>query len=79
MLKLVICRAGVFSIGEKYVPVPWDHFKTTAGGNFLVPDTTKNSLDMAPRVKSSHPSAAYDNFGEQIQKVDEYWKAHVMK
>lgn len=76
---LIIGRGGVFGFGEKHVPVPWDHFKATTGANYLVLEATKNSLDGAPRVKSSRSSTAYDNFDDQIQKVDEYWKANVMK
>ncbi len=70
---LVIARGGLFGIDEKFVPVPWDHFKTTPGVSVLVLNATKAVLQAAPQL-ADDKFAAKGQFEQESQKVDAYWK-----
>lgn len=73
---LVIARGGIFGFDKKYVPVPWDAFKVTAGMKLLVLDTTKAAMETAPEVTHDQPltPAQYD---QESQKVDAYWASRL--
>jgi len=75
---LVVGRGGVFGIGEKHVPVPWQAFKVSAGGNLVVLETTKSNLDAAPQVAEKHFSRS-GSVGQQGQSADAFWKTSLLK
>jgi sporulation protein YlmC with PRC-barrel domain len=75
---LVVGRGGVFGIGERHIPVPWEAFKLTAASDMIVLDTTKNHLDGAPRVPENHFSPS-GNVGQQAQAADAFWKDRILK
>lgn len=75
---LVVGRGGVFGIGQRHVPVPWDAFRISDAGNLLVLDSTKGNLDAAPRVAENHFSPRGD-VGQQGASADAFWKSRVLK
>jgi sporulation protein YlmC with PRC-barrel domain len=70
---LVISRGGIFGIGEKFVPVPWNAFSVTPNVTLLVLDVTKSVMDAAPQVNTDEVAT----LGQQSQEVDAYWTALV--
>ena len=72
---LVIGRGGVFGIGEKYVPVPWDSFKATPNVDLLVLDASEQAMNEAPQVAEGRAMRT-TGFGQKSQKIDDYWKIH---
>ena len=73
---LVVARGGLFGFDKKYVPVPWDDFKTTHGVSFLVLDANKATMDAAPEVTYDE-TLTPAQFDKHSQEVDAYWKTHL--
>jgi len=72
---LVIGRGGVFGIGEKYVPVPWDSFEATPNVDLLVLDASEQAMNEAPQVADGRAMRT-NGFEKKIQQIDDYWKIH---
>lgn len=71
---LVVARGGIFGLGERHVAVPWDQFKVSPNPNILVLDTSKDSMDQAPRMIEGRFTKA-EPFAQQTAKADAYWSA----
>ena len=71
---LVVARGGVFGIGERHVAVPWDHFKVSPNLNILVLETSRDSMDKAPRIIQGRFTTA-EPFALQTAKADAYWNS----
>jgi sporulation protein YlmC with PRC-barrel domain len=67
---LVIARGGVFGIGEKLIPVPWEAFKATANATLFVLDANSSELDSAPQSSNEELMKP----GRTREAVNKYWK-----
>jgi sporulation protein YlmC with PRC-barrel domain len=74
---LIVARGGVFGFDRKYVPIPWSDFKITQNASLLVLDAAKAAVDGAPEVSDDQFSPA-GHFDKESQKVDAYWKTHLV-
>ena len=74
---LIVARGGVFGFDRKYVPIPWDDFKMTQNASLLVLDATKAAMDGAPDVTDDQFTTT-GHFDQESQKVDAYWKTHIV-
>jgi hypothetical protein len=70
-------KRHTLSFDKKYILVPWDDFKVTKNANLLVLDAAKAAMDSAPEVSDDQFSAT-GHFDQESQKVDVYWKTHLM-
>jgi sporulation protein YlmC with PRC-barrel domain len=75
---LVIGHGGFIGLDEKYVPVPWNDFKSTLGSNLLVLAVTKASFAGAPQVDEKQ-FAPRGDFAAESRSVDAYWAVHLTK
>lgn len=74
---LIVARGGIFGFDRKYVPIPWDDFKMTQNASLLVLDATKAAMDGAPKVTDDQFTTT-GHFDQESQKVDAYWKTHLV-
>jgi sporulation protein YlmC with PRC-barrel domain len=75
---LVIGHGGFIGLDEKYVPVPWNDFKSTVGSNLLVLSVTKSGFAGAPQVDEKQ-FAPHGDFAAESRSVDAYWAVHLTK
>jgi len=68
----ILARNGLFGMGGKLVPVPWEVANAKTGDNALLIDIAKSRLDNAP----SFASDQWPNFGEPMyqQKIFGYYQ-----